>query len=164
VKNSTITANGPALNGGAGIENDGIATVVNSTISDNIGNGGDGSGITSFGSNLTVTGSTLSGNIGSNSGAAIYAGFGTVSITNSILTNNSASSYGGGIFVDNGAAVSLAGTTVSYNVAGTDGGGIYVRPPGFEFPVGTVSLTNSTVTNNLPDNCAPSGAVAGCTG
>jgi hypothetical protein len=163
VKNSTITANGPADNG-AGIENDGNATVVNSTISGNVGNSGDGSGITSFGSNLTVTGSTLSGNTGSKSGAAIYAGSGTVSITNSILTNNSATSYGGGIFVDSGTAVSLTGTTVSYNTAGIDGGGIYVGPASFGFPVGTVSLTNSTVTNNLPDNCAPSGAVAGCAG
>jgi predicted outer membrane repeat protein len=163
VKNSTITANGPASSG-AGIENDGTATVVNSTVSDNIGDGGWGSGITSFGSSLTVTGSTLSGNTGSKSGAAVYAGSGTVSISNSILTNNNAISYGGGILVDNSTAVSLTGTTVSYNSAGTDGGGIYVAPSSFGLPVGTVSLTNSTVTNNLPDNCAPSGAVAGCTG
>jgi hypothetical protein len=162
VKNSTITANGPA-SAGAGIENDGVATVVNSTVSNNIGDGGSGSGITSFGSNLTVTGSKLSGNIGSSSGAAIYAGSGTVSINTSILTNNSTSSYGGGIFVDNDTTVSLAGTTVSYNIAGTDGGGIYVGPAGVGTP-GTVSLTNSTVTNNLPDNCAPGGAVARCTG
>jgi predicted outer membrane repeat protein len=162
VKSSTITANGPA-SAGAGIENDGIATVVNSNISDNIGDSGSGSGITSFGDTLTVTGSTLSGNIGSRSGAAIYAGSGTVSIITSILTNNIAGSYGGAIFVDNGTAVSLTGTTVSSNIAGTDGGGIYVAPAGFGSP-GTVSLTSSTVTNNLPDNCAPSGAVAGCTG
>jgi hypothetical protein len=157
VKNSTITANGPAQNG-AGIENDGIATVVNSTISGNIGDGGDGAGITSFGSSLTVTGSTLSGNIGARSGAAIYAGSGTVSIASSILMNNDALEYGGGIFVDDNTVVSLTGSTVSSNTAGIDGGGIFVAP------VGTVSLTSSTVTNNLPDNCAPSGAVAGCSG
>jgi hypothetical protein len=163
VKNSTVTANGPA-NSGAGIENDGDATVVNSDVSGNIGNGADGSGITSFGSNLTVTGSTLSGNTGARSGAAVYAGSGAVSIAGSVITNNSASAYGGGIFVDSGTTVSISGTTVSNNDAGTDGGGIYVGPPSLGFPAGTVSLVNSTVTNNLPDNCAPSGTVAGCTG
>jgi len=157
VKNSTITANGPAVNG-AGIANDGVATIVNSTISGNIGDGGNGAGITSFGSSLTVTGSTVSGNTGAGSGAAIYAGNGTVSIDSSTLTNNNALEYGGGIFVADNTVVSLTGSTVNSNTAGIDGGGIYVAL------AGTISLTSSTVTNNLPDNCAPSGAVGGCSG
>ena len=41
--------------------------------------------------------------------------------------------------------------------AGAGGGGIYLDS-------GTVTLHDSTVTGNVPDNCAPPGAVAGCTG
>jgi hypothetical protein len=32
------------------------------------------------------------------------------------------------------------------------------------FSVQTVTLNDSTVTNNVPDNCYPLGGVAGCTG
>jgi uncharacterized protein (TIGR03437 family) len=86
-------------------------TVLNSTISNNIANGGGGGGIDNSGA-LVVTNSTISGNSangGTTNGGGIWTGFGvatpTATITNSTITNNTASGGGdsvGGIFRDNG--------------------------------------------------------------
>ena len=66
--------------------------------------------------------------------------------------------------IDNNAGTTtLKNTTVTSNAAesgesGTFGGGIFTFS-------GTVSLAGSSaVQGNSPDNCAPTGAVAGCTG
>ena len=53
--------------------------------------------------------------------------------------------------------MALTDRTVSNNTAFTDGGGIYVS-------TGTVTLQSTTITGNVPDNCAPAGSVSGCSG
>jgi hypothetical protein len=61
------------------------------------------------------------------------------------------------VFNGAGATLTADDSTLAGNTAGAGGGGIYLDS-------GTVTLHDSTVTGNVPDNCAPPGAVAGCTG
>ena len=61
-----------------------------------------------------------------------------------------------------GLTITLVDTAVRNNTAGSGssgsyGGGIYTFS-------GSVSVTESTVSENSPYNCAPLGAVDGCTG
>jgi hypothetical protein len=60
------------------------------------------------------------------------------------------------MYVNFGPSATLAGSTITGNTAGA-GGGIYLDS-------GTVTLQDSTVSGNVPDNCAPPGSVTGCTG
>lgn len=62
---------------------------------------------------------------------------------------------GGGIF--NAGWVNLIRSLVNLNDATAAGGGIFKDS-------GTVTLTNSIVKDNSPDNCSPPGSVSGCTG
>jgi hypothetical protein len=54
-------------------------------------------------------------------------------------------SFGGGIWNDPAGNLTLADSTVSGNTASVDGGGIR--------NFGTVTLTGSTVINNVPNDC-----------
>ncbi|UUU24945.1 hypothetical protein [Streptomyces sp. DSM 40750] len=71
------------------------------------------------------------------------------------MTDNDSGLDDGGLYHQAGNSVLLDGR-VSDNVAGGQGGGIFRVG-------GSVVLTGAPVVNNAPDNCAPSGAVAGCT-
>ncbi|HEV7628480.1 MAG TPA: hypothetical protein VGO89_18450, partial [Streptomyces sp.] len=62
---------------------------------------------------------------------------------------------GGGIY-HCGSIARLVSSQVSGNTAATTGGGIFAANDG-------VTLTSSQVTGNAPNNCAPPGAVLGCT-
>jgi len=54
--------------------------------------------------------------------------------------------------------VTASGTPIVHNTAVTAGGGIYNGSGG------TITLTNSPVLYNKPDNCEPPGSITGCTG
>jgi hypothetical protein len=98
------------------------------------------------------TGSSLSAiNLTISSGATIGSGGGilndgTLSVVNSTLTGNHADTDGGAIS-SSAAAVSLTliNTTISGNNANSNGGGVAVLG-------GTMTSTNSTITNNFADN------------
>ena len=52
----------------------------------------------------------------------------------------------------------MSGSSITGNSAGTDGGGIFNHAT-----LGaTAGIAGTTVTGNLPDNCAPPGAISGC--
>lgn len=141
---------------------------------------------------ITVTDSTFSGNSSSGAGGAIFAGdslgtlkgdrftgntaasggavatspcrnegndlvCGTLAITGSTFTRNAATDptngYGGGLY--NADTVTLTDTVITGNKASVDGGGIYNH--------GSLALTRTQVRSNTPDNCAPTGTIAGCT-
>jgi hypothetical protein len=115
----TIT-NGLAVDG-AGILNNGTLTLTNATVSGNSTPyvfGASGGGISNSGA-LTLENTTVSGN-----SAAGSRETGT----------------GGGIYNGQGGVVTLDNTIVSGNYARPYGGGIY--------NVGTLTLTNSTISNN----------------
>jgi hypothetical protein len=118
----TVTASrieGSTASFGAGIYNDGVATIVDSVIADNkaIATGG---GIGNFGGQMTVTGSTIA--------------------------NNTADIFAGGI--SNVAQLVLGNTTISGNQAEV-AGGIGDNDPDPRFnPPSFLEITSCTITNN----------------
>jgi hypothetical protein len=146
ISNVTI---GNGFNGsGAGISNQAILTINNSTVSGNEASSGyfhfaRGSGISNIGT-LTLNNSTVSGNIttcGSlpcfpGLGGGIYNGIGgTLTINNSTITNNSTTEGGG---IDNRYGIlTISNSTISGNSARV-GGGIF----------GVATLQNSILADN----------------
>jgi len=147
--NITTELRGMAITGGAsetnggGIQNAGVLTVTNSTVSGNTANGAGGGIYSRYDfSVLTVTNSTVSGNDarGGSSGGGIYNA-GTGAVTNSTVSDNFAN-QGGGIFqIGN---MTLTNITVSDNFA-NEGGGIYF---GGSLEDSVRTLKNSIVSNN----------------
>jgi hypothetical protein len=133
-------SNGLATNG-AGIENYGVLTVSNSTLSGNSASVG-GAGIYNHSvGTLTVSNSTLTRNTASNSGGGINND-GTVTITNSTLSNNSTGYGGAGGGIINGGTMTVSSSTLSSNSAtlGGSGGGIENS--------GTLTVNNCTLSGN----------------
>jgi Concanavalin A-like lectin/glucanases superfamily len=106
--------------GGSGIENQGILTLSDATVSHNSANIGGGILNNSLNANLTLINVTIAGNSADFAGGGIYNELGTMTLTN---------------------------VTVSGNKAGTDGaGGIYNNAPGPHNPV--AQLANCIVAGN----------------
>ena len=139
------TANAQEESGGGGIANGGVLRVDHSDISDNTAPGLAGGGLLNHGSSATLDHSSVTRNT-----ADLGAGIANVSFPPEVGPAGPAPQ------------LTLSHTDVTGNVATTDGGGIF----NFSFggPVGTVTLDKSNVSGNTPDNCAPPGAVPGCTG
>ena len=116
VTNSTVSGNQAYYYGGIG--NSGTLTVTNSTVSGNQGN--FGGGIVNFGT-LTVTNSTVSGNQSGNSGGGI-ANSGTLTMTNSTVSGNQSDGSGGGIANYN--TLTLINSTIAANTADINNDGI----------------------------------------
>jgi hypothetical protein len=94
---STVTLTNSSVSGSAivGIENSGIMTIANTTISGNGWTLGDGGGIFNYGA-LTVTNSTVSGNMAS-IGAGIYNSGGTLMLMSTTVSGNAATAQRGSI-------------------------------------------------------------------
>lgn len=148
---SVVRGNTSGLHGG-GIANDGTLTLRNSAVRGNTG--GFGGGICNGGT-LTLDHSVVSGNAGLGEGGGGIANepHGTATLTDSAVKHNTATA-GGGIL--NVGRLRLTDSAVMDNTATNDGGGIDQQG-------GTVTLINSRVRKNRPDNCAPPGGVVGCT-
>ena len=110
----------------------------------------------------TLTGDTFTGNSATRGGAMENDWQATV--TDTAFRRNKASADGGAIYQVNlfgDGTLGINGGRITGNTAGGDGGGIYNAGP----HAGTASISPSTtVRDNQPDNCAPLGSVAGCTG
>jgi predicted outer membrane repeat protein len=110
----------------------------------------------------TLTGDLFTRNTATASGGAMYAGY-TTTVSNSTFARNTAGSLGGGIYnglgsLDFGGPLIVSRSSISGNSARTDGGGIFNHSS-----LGaTAGLAGTTVAANLPDNCAPPGAISGC--
>lgn len=81
-------------------------------------------------------------------------------VIGTVAHNTSAGGAGAGIFVAGGTA-QLTGSTVTRNKAlgpNSEGGGIAT------IGAATAHLTRTTVRANVPDNCEPTGSIAGCVG
>jgi len=136
------------------------AQVIRSKLHDNTARAADGGGVCdSGGSTLTLSDSMVYSN-GARFGAGVYDNGGTESVTGSTVTRNVASDRGAGLYNVNGGTITVSHSAVDRNLARGgpgSGGGIYNA-------LGTVTLIRSSVRDNNPDNCDPSGSVPGCTG
>lgn len=142
-----------------------------------------GGGLATFGTTV-LGGTAVQDNRTENfEGGGIVTAFGPLTLNGGRVTRNEAASYGGGIVnLGLGSTLRLRNTTVDYNVSKIDGGGLYHQAGtsvlaggrisrnhadgegGGIFRVGgSVVLSGAPVVQNTPDNCAPSGAVPGCT-
>ncbi len=146
-----VTANGGDFFGQGGIGNsDGsTVTVIDSTVSDNVGGGVSSrpSGV------LTITGSTVSGN---NPGG-IVSQQGTVTITNSTISGNTSNGNGAGILVSGG-TLALRSSTVTGNILTPMASG---RGAGL-FAGAAVTIRNSILAGNLDQRPGPAGRVPDC--
>jgi len=179
VNNSSIDHNSGSGGGGiaSGNGNGGgpgsFITVNNSIISDNNATGGEetgGAGISNGGTlrmnNTEVTGNDADGGIGG--GLLNHA---TATLNNVLFTGNSAG-VGAGIANANlqgipgvtppVPALTINNGTVSGNTAGVAGGGIANVSPVSGAPLGSVTLHNTQVSGNSPNNCIPVGSIDGC--
>ncbi len=95
---------------------------------------------------VNVTNSTISGNTAAVGGGGIFHfGTGTLNVTNSTISGNSAAEGGGIRLFPSSGSVNVTNSTVSGNTATGDGGGIINYNS-------TLTISNSTITNNRADN------------
>ena len=149
IEDAMVGLSGVTVRNGGGIENNGVLTLTNFTVSENSSTrDASGGGIRNYGT-LTL----INGAISDNSINSFYAGFGgglinfgDASLTDVSINGNSAMSShpggeGGGIY--NSGTLTLTNVTIANNTAGGNGGdgaGIY--------NAGTLTLTNVTIANN----------------
>lgn len=137
--------NPPGDTQGGGIQNFGILTLKNVILRGNFPS--DGGGIGNMGGMLTLQNSIIRDNFAAGIGGGIYNTEGTVVIHNSTIQNNNAD-YSGGIF--NGGVIdgeSIPGGTVTLlnsTVSENGGGSIF----GSIHSMGTFNLLNTTVSGN----------------
>src|SRR6266705_2633300 len=102
---------------------------------------------------LTLSGSTVNANTAPiNGGGLNTQAAGITRIFQTTFTNNTSGSLGGGI--SNLGTTSLAGSQVRLNT-GSAGGGIATGN-------NNITLTNTIVRDNTPDNCSPLNTIPGC--
>jgi hypothetical protein len=151
---SKVTFSGNnAGNGGALSNNSGAtATLYNATIAENTTTGVGGGGIINSGT-LTLDESSLSDNHAPINGGGLNTQSAGIShISQSQFVHNVSGGLGGAI--SNLGTTTLYGTSVRFN-KGSGGGGIATGNT-------NVTLKNSTVTSNTPDNCSPLNTIQGC--
>jgi hypothetical protein len=178
VNGNTATAGpggeGPPIAAG-GLANGSDAVIDHSKVDNNSTPNGAGAGIVNH-AMMTISHSEVNRNTAAASGApgsggGIFNSQGppgatppaVLNIDHSKVDDNSAGGYGGGIAnglpgqgPGVGGDLTLTHSEVRHNNA-PHGGGIFNRG-------GTVTLSDSNVTDNHVDNCEPAGSIAGCTG
>ena len=132
--------------GGGLASNSSLATLNDTTISDNRGLlGGGVYGVSE--AVVTLGGCTVSGNIADESGGGIYnSSGGALALTNSTVSSNRAYKHGGGILNGGGTIATLTHVTVVYNTADLDDDGD--GDGGGFFSAGTFTMTNTLVAGN----------------
>jgi hypothetical protein len=145
LSNDTLTRN--SAWGGGALRNGGTATITQTTLDDNVANGGGGAGLFNDGT-ATLNQDLLSGNqTPGGAGGGIWNS-GIVLTANSTLAGN-AGVRGGGIYSDIG-SVTLINVTLDSNRAST-GGGIYMSAVYYS----SFLLKNTIVAESLAGgNCA----------
>ena len=156
---------------GAGLYNNGMATVTDCTISDNVAAaGGQGGGIAN-GANpqaaagvLTVTDSTIMGNTAPFGGGGLFNA-GTATLTDSTIAANSGNGgagTGNGGGVANEGAVTLVACTVSGNQTTNNGGGLYNGPLGTDEVAldDTIVAGNTTASGGVPNDIGVSSGLS----
>ena len=103
------------------------------------------------GDTVTIRNTTISDN-NADLGSGVFQDNGTTLVALSSFLNNRAHTHGGAVAVDSPGflshTVELTNVTISGNTADVDGGGLYITGAPLAPSVTTVSLNNTTVTNN----------------
>ncbi len=135
--NTNVTLSGLTIRNG-GIDNSGVLTIDNCTLSNHSTNNG---GAISNRGTVTITNSQLTNNsTPGGRGGAIYNIDGTVNLNNSLLTRNRASSGGiGGTIFSLRGTINIMNSNFAENTAGS-GGVIYNE--------GALNISNSSLTRN----------------
>lgn len=154
---------------GGGIANEGVSTIVHSTISQNIAaddgggvhNDGAGSvtiqksviarnqagdtggGVENDGTYIKIAYSVVHGNNAVDDGGGVFICAGVTSISHSAVSGNQAGDTGGGVGHLVGVSGNMTDVTISRNTAGSTGGGIAVLGEG-----STVTVVDSKVVEN----------------
>ena len=139
---SLMITKGYSATFGGGVNNRGVLTITNSTISGNFA--GYGGGISNGGTNgvsLTLQNSTISDNSADYGGGIDNGGIydTTLVVKNSVISGNTATYIGGGI--SNQGTLTITDSTFSENIS-QDGGGI-------ENLAGTLKIFGSAFLNNI---------------
>ena len=150
ISNTTFDGNTATEDGGA-VNNDDSITLTGVDFRHNAGL--DGGGFYNGDDGTTVSNSIFRLNHATD-GGAIYSDS-TLSIDHTLITFNFASSDGGGIYNDG--TLTIDHGLITLNTALSGGGGI------FNDESNVVTLTNTAVFLNAPDNCEPTGTITGCT-
>jgi predicted outer membrane repeat protein len=103
---------------------------------------------------MTVDGATFHMNAASDEGGGIYSEY-DVALNGDTIQQNSAE-WGGGYYNTSHGTVHVTDGQIVSNTATEGGGGIYNDD-------GYVTLTTTSVINNIPDNCEPVNTISGCT-
>jgi parallel beta-helix repeat protein/predicted outer membrane repeat protein len=144
ISNSTISGNTSRNLGGGLAMKRGSLIVTDSTIAENISEGGGGFFID--GGHTTIANSTITGNAAdgeeSAGGGILIEGDAQVSVSNSTISDNTVAGRGGGIFSED-SDTTVTHSTISGNAAGEGGGGIFVEESG------SLQTLFSTITENL---------------
>jgi hypothetical protein len=145
------TATGGPLGGGGGMSNGGTLVSNYSLVSGNTAPGSDGGGILNH-ANATLNETVVVGNraLDDSSGdTGAGAGIGNVNF---------------GVPGAPPPTLLLNDSIVAVNSVSADGGGGGIANIAFGAPTGTVTLNHTHVNFNKPDNCFPTGSIAGCIG
>jgi predicted outer membrane repeat protein len=149
---------GNTAEGGGGIYNYDGAVLTGDTFTGNSASVGGGVENEFY---ATVTNSVFRQNKATTNAGGFYNDW-VASLSGAVFNRNTAGADGGAIWSSRGPtpgqAITGSQITVTRNTASEDGGGIYASAGT------TIALTQSTIKNNQPDNCAPASSVAGCTG
>lgn len=176
----------PGNDTGGGILNSrGIAYLFRTTIENNTAD--NGAGISNDSGRLVVLNTFVHNNttrVAGGGGGGIYND-GSNTIQNSVIRSNTANTDGGGVYNGQGGRTEAIQSTIDRNTAGVDGGGVFnasdgrlilnrtlidrntAASGGGVFNAGVpsrVTLFTSSIVNNTPNNCAPTGSVPGCVG
>ncbi len=144
IDNSRVISN-TAVDGG-GIFNEGTATVLTTTIANNVGTT-NGGGMVNFNSaTLTVRASTIAGNQADRTGGIRNLSSRPILIENSTFSGNTARIFGSAFRAGN--AATLINVTVSDNVGTSDSGALRIQDGH------VLTLTNSIVANSSGQACS----------
>lgn len=138
--------------GGAVLAGDDNLTLDGCVVTGNTARTGEGGGIKVGPGFLSLVGSTVSESTAGSGGGISLNGNVGLFVLNSTISGNTASGSGGGI-VFSGTVGSngfiIRNSTISGNTAGGEGGGLFINSLTPHFPPATVSVQNSTITNNV---------------
>jgi parallel beta-helix repeat protein len=144
VLNSSISDNYADLDGGGIFNSEGTVTITDSTISGNDADKGGGWYNDRPLATTIVTGSTIRDNYAKVNGGGFYNDSGTITVIDSIIADNTTLRLGGGLYNFRG-LLTITGSSITGNSA-ADGGGIYNDNDG------QLDMTNSTVSGNTTDD------------
>ncbi len=172
ISNSFFTDNKTAYGFGGAVHNEGHLSIETTTFTSNSANRGGAIHSATSDNQLSIGSSKLSGNSATGNGGGLYistpeypveiinstieensagtgGGFylegGTLNIRQSSVVSNTAVTNGGGLFVIGSATtLNITNATISGNASQQSGGGAY-------FSLGTVYLSNVTLTRNTAD-------------